>query len=101
MGKSMEGVNNASTQWFLRAILFPLPSLPLHGETEPPTRKSYNRNIEWLKEVVPEDRSIGVFAGQEWLGDFFVRRLAYPCRRMFRIQTLTTGKPLTSSLEGI
>lgn len=71
--KSMAVVASASTQWFLRFILFPLPSLRffvdyidglrdqwlfLYGETEPPTRKTYDRHVEWLKEVVPREQLI-------------------------------------------
>lgn len=71
--KSMAVVASASTQWFLYFVLFPLPSLRffvdyidglrqqwlcLYGETEPPTSKTYNRHIEWLKEVVPPERLI-------------------------------------------
>ncbi|KAF2648401.1 NAD dependent epimerase/dehydratase [Lophiostoma macrostomum CBS 122681] len=71
--KSMEGVSNSSTMWFLRVILFPLPGMRhfvdyinglrkqfeyLYGEHEPVTTKSYNRHIEWLKEIVPADRLI-------------------------------------------
>lgn len=71
--KSMQGVSNAATMWFLRFALFPLPSLRyfvdyinvlreawirLYGEREPPTRQTYDRHVAWLKEVVPEDQLV-------------------------------------------
>ena len=71
--KSVESITSAATMWFLRGVLFPLPSLHhfvdyinvlreiwmmLYGEREPPTRVTYNRHIAWLKEVVPEDRLV-------------------------------------------
>ncbi|KAI9151520.1 hypothetical protein HJFPF1_08724 [Paramyrothecium foliicola] len=71
--KSMQNVGNASTQWFLRFVLFPLPSLrffvdyidmlrpqwyALYGETEPVTTKSWHRHMAWLAENVPRDRLI-------------------------------------------
>jgi hypothetical protein len=71
--KSMEGVSNASTMWFLRFVLFPIPGMRffvdyinvlrnqwdfLYDEHEPVTTKTYNRHIQWLKEVVPEDRLV-------------------------------------------
>ncbi len=71
--KSMAGVASASTMWFLRGVLLPLPGMRhfvdyievlrkqwvfLYGERDPPTRQSYDRHIEWLKEIVPADRLI-------------------------------------------
>lgn len=71
--KSMEGISNAATMWFLRVVLFPLPALryfvdyinvlrdawiELYGEREPLTRQTYDRHIAWLKEIVPEDRLV-------------------------------------------
>ena len=71
--KSMEGISNAATMWFLRFVLFPLPALryfvdyinvlrdawiKLYGEREPLTRLTYDRHIAWLKRTVPEDRLI-------------------------------------------
>ncbi|KAL8778183.1 MAG: hypothetical protein Q9194_002146 [Teloschistes cf. exilis] len=68
--KSMEGISNTATMWFLRGVLFPLPSLHffvdyinvlreawlhLYGEREPHTRLTYNRHIAWLKKIVRED----------------------------------------------
>lgn len=67
----MEAISSASTMWFLRFVLFPLPAmrffvdyidvlrnawLRLYGETEPPTRVTYNNHIAWLKQVVPQER---------------------------------------------
>ena len=58
--KSMASISSASTMWFLRFVLFPLPAmrffvdyinvlreawLRLYGETEPPTRVTYNSHI--------------------------------------------------------
>lgn len=71
--QSMAGTASASTKWFLRVVLFLVPSmryfvdyinglreqwLCLYDEIEPPTSKSYNRHIEWLKEVVPEHQLV-------------------------------------------
>jgi len=71
--KSMEQLSNAATKWFLRFVLFPLPGMryvvdyfnalqdqwdALYDERDPPTRKTYDRHIAWLKEVVPEDRLV-------------------------------------------
>lgn len=71
--KSMEGISNAATMWFLRFVLFPLPALryfvgyinvlrdawiKLYGEKEPLTRLTYDGHIAWLKRIVPEDRLI-------------------------------------------
>ena len=71
--KSMETVANASTMWFLRGVLFPLPALRyfvdyinvlrdafihLYQEREPLTRATYNRHIAWLKRIVPEDKLV-------------------------------------------
>ncbi|KAI7777867.1 hypothetical protein LA080_002990 [Diaporthe eres] len=79
--KSMEGVASASTKWFLRGVLLPLPTmrhfvdyinglrdqwLYLYGETEPPTRVSYNRHMEWLKRTVPADRLIFLEVKDGW-----------------------------------
>ncbi|KAK5992092.1 hypothetical protein PT974_05490 [Cladobotryum mycophilum] len=79
--KSMEGVSNAATQWFLWFVLFPLPTMRLfprfvdvmrphwlhmYGEIEPPTRKSYNGHMEQLKEIVPADRLFFVDVRDGW-----------------------------------
>lgn len=68
---SMEGTANASTQWFLRGVLLPLPTMrhfvsyinvladmwcERYGERVPLTRLSYERHIAWLKRIVPPDR---------------------------------------------
>lgn len=78
---SMQTVSSASTMWFLRVVLFPLPTmrhlvgyidalrpqwLTLYGETEPPTRKSYDRHVEWMKEVVPKERLFFVDVKDGW-----------------------------------
>ena len=71
--KSMAGVASASTKWFLRLVLLPLPSLRyfvsyidglrdmwlhLYGETEPPTRQSWERHMEMLMKTVPASRLV-------------------------------------------
>lgn len=79
--KSMEQISSVTTLWFLRFVLLPLPGMryfvdyinalrdqweALYGETEPPTRVTYNRHIAWLKEVVPEDRLAFVDVKDGW-----------------------------------
>ncbi|PVH92482.1 hypothetical protein DM02DRAFT_276172 [Periconia macrospinosa] len=69
--KSMVGVSNASTLWFLRFVLFPIPGmryfvdyinvlrnqwLHLYDEAEPATTKTWYNHIDYLKRVVPEER---------------------------------------------
>ncbi|KAF4953630.1 hypothetical protein FGADI_5966 [Fusarium gaditjirri] len=71
--RSMATVSGKATQWFLRFVLFPLPSLRYfvdyinalrqqwflkYGEAEPVTSSSYNQHINWLKQNVPEDRLV-------------------------------------------
>jgi Sulfotransferase domain len=71
--KSIVGVATAATVWFLRFVLFPLPSMRyfvdyvgvlrktivhLYGEREPFTTQTYHRHIAWLKETVPEDKLV-------------------------------------------
>ncbi|KAJ4158147.1 uncharacterized protein LMH87_008686 [Akanthomyces muscarius] len=71
--KSMAGVASASTKWFLRVVLLPVPSMRYfvdyinglrdawycaYGETEPPTRQSWERHMQWLKETVPAERLV-------------------------------------------
>ncbi|KAF5989535.1 hypothetical protein FBULB1_821 [Fusarium bulbicola] len=79
--RSMATVSSKSTQWFLRFVLFPLPSLRYFvdyinalrqqwflkfGETEPVTGSSYNQHITWLKENVPEDRLVFIDVRDGW-----------------------------------
>lgn len=78
---SMAGVASASTRWFLRGVLLPLPTmrhfidyinglrdmwLYLYGETGPPTRVTYDRHLEWLKETVPEDKLVFLAVKDGW-----------------------------------
>lgn len=78
---SMVTVSNAATLWFLRTALFPLPTLryfvtyidalrvqwlAVYGETEPSTRKTYYRHIEWMKEVVPKQQLFFVDVKEGW-----------------------------------
>ncbi|EEU41742.1 uncharacterized protein NECHADRAFT_54291 [Fusarium vanettenii 77-13-4] len=79
--RSMEAVGNAATQWFLRFVLFPLPTmrffvdyidalrrqwLIMYGEREPVTSKVYHQQIAWLKENVPQDRLFFVDVKDGW-----------------------------------
>lgn len=78
---SMVRVSSASTPWFLRAVLWPLPTmrhavdylnalrrqwLALYGETEPPTRRTYERHMEWMREVVPKEKLVFVNVQDGW-----------------------------------
>ena len=71
--KSMAGISNAATMWFLRFVLYLLPALrffvdyinvlreawiKLYGEREPVTSLTYERHIAWLEEIVPKDRLV-------------------------------------------
>jgi hypothetical protein len=71
--ESMRTVESAATLWFLQFVLFPLPGMrhfPKYiqllrkqwianfGERDPVTRKSYDRHIEHLKEIVPEKQLV-------------------------------------------
>jgi hypothetical protein len=79
--KSMEGVSNASTMWFLRFVLFPIPGmryfvdyinvlrnqwLHLYGEAEPVTTKTHHNHIEYLKRVVPKERLLLFNVKEGW-----------------------------------
>lgn len=79
--RSMLTVSNAATMWFLKFVLFPLPSLRyfvnyidvlrdvwlgLYGESEPLTRATYNRHLELLRKTVPEDRLFFVSVKDGW-----------------------------------
>ncbi|KAL6355243.1 hypothetical protein LRP88_11492 [Fusarium phalaenopsidis] len=79
--RSMEAVGNAATQWFLRFILFPLPTmrffvdyidalrrqwLIMYGEREPVTSRVYHQQIAWLKENVPQDHLFFVDVKDGW-----------------------------------
>ncbi|KAF2874006.1 hypothetical protein BDV95DRAFT_592155 [Massariosphaeria phaeospora] len=79
--KSMEGVSNVSTMWFLRFVLFPLPGmryfcqyisvlrgqwLHLYGETEPVTTKTHYNHIEYLKRVVPPQKLVFYSVKDGW-----------------------------------
>jgi hypothetical protein len=81
--KSMEGVTNAATMSLLNVILLPIPGmrhfanyinklraqwLTIYGEAgrEPFTVVTYERHIEWLKKVVPEDRLVFFAVKDGW-----------------------------------
>ncbi|KAH7371102.1 P-loop containing nucleoside triphosphate hydrolase protein [Pyrenochaeta sp. MPI-SDFR-AT-0127] len=71
--KSMATVANAATLWFLRFILFPVPTMryfpdyinvlrkqwvSLYGRPEPADLTHWNGHVEYLKRVVPENRLV-------------------------------------------
>lgn len=79
--KSMETVSDASTMWFLRFVLFPIPGMRyfvdyitalrpqwvhLYQESEPVSTKSYNRHMEYLKRVVPGDKLVFFNVKEGW-----------------------------------
>lgn len=79
--RSMATISNAATMWFLRAVLFPLPTMRhmvdyidalrrqwvlLYGEREPVTRKSYERHLQRLREVVPAEKLFFVDVKDGW-----------------------------------
>jgi hypothetical protein len=81
--KSMEGVASVSTMAFLNIILFPIPGMrhfpnyinklreqwvTLYGDAgrEPMTVETYERHIEWLKRVVPEDQLVFFSVKDGW-----------------------------------
>lgn len=74
-------VSNTASAWFLRLLLLPLPGLRhfvgyvnllrrafvhLYGERGPPNISAYYRHIEWLREVVPEERLFFVDVKDGW-----------------------------------
>lgn len=71
--KSMDTVSNAATLWFLRFVLFPLPTMrffpdyinglrhqwvSLYGRPEPVELHHWNAHMAYLKRVVPEDKLV-------------------------------------------
>jgi hypothetical protein len=79
--ESMATVANAATLWFLRFVLFWLPGMrhfptyidllrkqwvELYGMPEPATRKHWERHVEYLKHVVPEDRLVFLDVKEGW-----------------------------------
>lgn len=71
--RSMGHMADHATARFLRLFLLPLPSvrhfpayidairpcfIHIYGEREPFTTQTYHRHIEWLKNVVPEDKLV-------------------------------------------
>ncbi|KAJ5288193.1 NAD dependent epimerase/dehydratase [Penicillium angulare] len=78
--KSMNQVMHYSLLWFLRGLLLPLPGMRhfisylnllgvqwtrLYGE-KLPTRLTYERHVEWLKSVVPEEKLVFFDVKQGW-----------------------------------
>lgn len=79
--KSIATVTNLAVRGFLRFVLFPLPAMRpfpefvdhmldvfdhLYNERVPTTSKTYERHIEWLKRVVPEDRLVFFSVKDGW-----------------------------------
>ena len=71
--RSMSGIANVSTLWFLRAMLLPLPALRyfvdyinmlrkqwvhLYEEQEPVTTKTWHNHIAYLKKNVPAEKLV-------------------------------------------
>ncbi|KAL3455965.1 P-loop containing nucleoside triphosphate hydrolase protein [Aspergillus heterothallicus] len=70
--KSMGQTAGLATMWFLRVVLLPLPGMRHFTEyikalgaqwlrvygTDWPSIEQYHQHIEWLKQVVPEDRLV-------------------------------------------
>ncbi|KAE8132888.1 NAD dependent epimerase/dehydratase [Aspergillus pseudotamarii] len=78
--KSINQVASLSTLWFLRVVLLPLPGMRhfveyidvlggqwgrLYG-TSMPTRQTYERHVEWLKQVAPQDRLVFFHVSDGW-----------------------------------
>lgn len=78
--KSFAQVMNITGLWFLPWALLPVPGMinyfryltllgeqwkQIYGESRP-TRQTYVRHIEWLKEVVPEDRLVFFDVKEGW-----------------------------------
>jgi hypothetical protein len=70
---SMRNTGNAASKWFLRFVLFPVPSmryfvdyinclrdqwLIMYTDADPPTARTYEEHISWLRSKVPEDRLV-------------------------------------------
>ena len=79
--RSMAAIADASTMWFLRFVLLPLPTMRhfpeyinrlrdmyrnRYHEIEPLTQQTYNYHMDWLKKNVPEDRLFFVDVKEEW-----------------------------------
>lgn len=71
--RSMDGVANVATMWFLRVVLLPLPTMRffvdyinglrvqyihLYGESEPLSEDVYHKHVAWLERTVPADRLV-------------------------------------------
>lgn len=78
---SMATVANAATLWFLGVVLFWIPGMrhfpryidllrkqwvELYGAPEPATRLHWDRHVEYLKRVVPEDRLVFYDVKEGW-----------------------------------
>jgi hypothetical protein len=70
---SMRNTGNAASKWFLRFVLFPVPSMRyfvdyinclreqwiiMYTDADPPTIRTYEEHISWLQSKVPEDRLV-------------------------------------------
>jgi len=79
--KSMAGLATASTQGFLRFVLFPLPGMRyfpdfidvlikqwtyLYGDGGPATTEKYHQHIDNLKKIVPKDQLVFFNVKEGW-----------------------------------
>lgn len=79
--RSIGAVASLSTLWFLRIVLFPLPTMRyfvdyinclrrttvgLYGEQEPLTRVTWDRHLARLQKVVPADRLLCCDVREGW-----------------------------------
>jgi hypothetical protein len=79
--QSMQTVQSAATTWFLRFVLFPIPGMRhfveyidllrmqfdvLYNEHDPVTTRTYERHVQWLKEVVPPERLVFFDVKEGW-----------------------------------
>ncbi|PVH94203.1 hypothetical protein DM02DRAFT_633925 [Periconia macrospinosa] len=79
--ESMKGVSNASTMWFLRFVLFPIPGMRyfvdyinvlrnqwvyLYGEAEPCTTKTHYNHMAYLERVVPKEKLLFFNVKEGW-----------------------------------
>jgi hypothetical protein len=79
--QSMATIANASTLWFLRFVLFPLPTMryfpdlvnvlrkqwvTLYGKADPVDMDHWNRHIEYLKRVVPAEKLVFFDVREGW-----------------------------------
>ncbi|KAF3761839.1 hypothetical protein M406DRAFT_342540 [Cryphonectria parasitica EP155] len=71
--------------------------LALYGETEPPTRKSYHRHVEWMREVVPPGQLFFVDVKDGW--DPLCRALSLPVPEGVPFPHINDGKAIEDFLQ--